>query len=202
MTVLTLGLISDTHVPYRMKRLPDELFEALEGVDLILHAGDVDDPAALESLRRIAPVHAVRGNLHVLDFSDGGASLPGVLELTLAGQRVVLTHGHHPGPPGFWFKGWDLILRLLGGDDGIFNRRIVRRLTRIYPDADVIIFGHSHRVYVERMRRTLLVNPGAVCPTLGKPPTVARVRLGDEETLVEIVSLDSGQTTKLFLAGS
>jgi putative phosphoesterase len=56
-----IGLLSDTHVPHRMPAL----FERLHGVDLILHAGDLDAPAVLDELGRVAPVQAVRGNLHL-----------------------------------------------------------------------------------------------------------------------------------------
>jgi len=146
MPTLTLGLLSDTHIPHRMKQLPAAALNTLAGADLILHAGDVDDPAALESLREIAPVHAVRGNVHLQDFSDGGAALPTVVELQLAGHRIVLTHGHRPGLLGFWLKGLHVsALRLGLTDNGQLNRRAARRLARLYPGADLVVFGHSHR---------------------------------------------------------
>ncbi len=190
MPTLILGLLSDTHMPHRMKQLPAAALDALAGVDLILHAGDVDDPAALEPLRKIAPVHAVRGNFHLLDVSDGGAALPAVVELQLAGQRVVLTHGHRPGLLGFSLKGLHVsALRLGLTDNGRLNRRAARRLARLYPQADLIIFGHSHRAHVEWVGRALLVNPGGVCPSRREQSTVARVRLGTGKPKVEIIPL-------------
>jgi putative phosphoesterase len=193
MPALTVGLLSDTHIPHRLKRLPDAVLEALAGVDLILHAGDVDNPAALEPLRAIAPVYAVRGNIHIQDLSDGGAILPAVVELQIAGQRVVLTHGHRPGLLGFFLKGLDVIGQWLGlTDNGKFNRRTARRLARQHPGADVIVFGHSHRAHVERVGRALLVNPGAVCATESERPTVARMRLGVGGPDVEIIPLLAG----------
>jgi uncharacterized protein len=63
-----IGLISDTHGLLR-----DQAIRALNGVDLILHAGDVGDPAVLEGLRRIAPVRAIRGNV---DVAPWAAALP------------------------------------------------------------------------------------------------------------------------------
>ncbi len=189
-TAITVGLLSDTHIPYRMRRLPDVLFDALGGVALILHAGDVDDPRALASLREIAPVHAVRGNVHPLDLSDGGASLPPVVELTLAGQRVVLTHGHWSGLSALWLKGWDILSRYLAwDDDDLFNRQIALRLVRRHAEADLIVFGHSHRAYVERIEGVLLVNPGAVCPARGRPSTVARMTLGGHDPRVNFIPL-------------
>lgn len=193
---LLVGLMSDTHVPYRMKHLPWGVFDALGDADVILHAGDVDKPQALEPLREIAPVYAVRGNVHVLDLSSGGISLPRILELRLLGRHVLVTHGHLPGLAGFWFKGRDVVLRLLGGsDEDRFNGRIARRLKRLYPQADVIVFGHTHRAFVGWLGETLLVNPGAVCPTLKERPTVARLRLGDGKPEVEIVPLDVSAAT-------
>ncbi len=189
-TPLVVGILSDTHVPYRMAQLPPAVFDVLRDVDVLLHAGDVDQPQALQPLREIAPVFAVRGNIHVLDLSSGGASLPPVVELHIAGHRVVLSHGYLPGLGDFWFKGRDVALRLLGrGDKTRFNRRIAQRLNSLYPRADVIVFGHTHRVYVEWMGDTLLVNPGAISPTLGEPSTVARMTLGDGKPVVEIVPL-------------
>lgn len=189
---LEVGLLSDTHLPYRMKRLPREVFRVFDGVDVILHAGDVDRPAMLEPLREIAPVHAVRGNVHFLDLSSGGVSLPHLVELRLAGHRVLLTHGYLPGLTSFWFKGRDVALRLLGASDNArFNTRIARRLERLYPQADIIVFGHTHRTYVGWIGDTLLVNPGAVSPTLGERPSVARMRLGTTTPEVEILPLHS-----------
>ena len=190
MPTFTVGLLSDTHIPHRLRQLPGTVLEALSGVDLILHAGDVDDPAALEPLRAIAPVYAVRGNIHPQDFSDGGKALPALVELQLAGRRLVLTHGHQPGLVGFFLKGLDVIahwMRLT--DNAKLNRRAARRLARLYPDADLIVFGHSHRAHVELVGRVLLVNLGAVCASSGEIPTVARMCLGVELPDVEIVPL-------------
>jgi putative phosphoesterase len=58
MPMTTVGVISDTHGLLR-----PEAVAALEGCDLLVHAGDVGDPAILGELRRLAPVHAVRGNV-------------------------------------------------------------------------------------------------------------------------------------------
>jgi putative phosphoesterase len=191
MSTFTMGLLSDTHIPHRLKRLPQAALDALAGADVILHAGDVDDPAALEPLREIAPVHAVSGNFHILDLSDGGASLPEAIELELDGKRVVLVHGHRAGPLGFFLKGLHVFaenLRLT--DNGALNRRSARRLARAYPEADIIVFGHSHRAHVEWIGNTLLVNPGAVLKSGNREhPSVARIHFGTGKPEVEIIPL-------------
>jgi len=190
MPTLTIGLLSDTHIPHRLKWMPDAVLDAFAGVGLVLHAGDVDDPAALEPLRTIAPVHAVRGNIHIQDLSDGGAVLPAVVRLEVAGRRVVLTHGHRPGLLGFCLKSLDVVTQHLGlTDNGKFNRRIARRLARLYPEADIIIFGHTHRTHVERVGHALLVNPGAVCVSPREQPSVARMRLDVGRPEVEFCPL-------------
>jgi predicted phosphodiesterase len=190
MHILRVGLLSDTHMPYRMRRLPEAVWDALVGVDLILHAGDVDEPPLLGPLRSIAPVHGVRGNIHFQDFSDGGAALPAKIELTLAGLHLVLTHGHRPGVLGFCLRGMTILSQWMGlTNRGSFNQRIARRLVRLYPAADIIVFGHTHQAHVEWIGHTLLVNPGAVCPTRGEEQTVAQIQLGAGKPQVTIIPL-------------
>lgn len=105
-----VGLISDTHGLLR-----EEAIRALQGVDLILHAGDVGDPAILQTLETIAPVFAVRGNIDTAPWASdlpltavveaGSASfyiLHDVSALDLnpkaAGFHCVVSgHSHKPG---------------------------------------------------------------------------------------------------------
>ena len=82
-----IGLISDTHGLLR-----EEALGALQGSDLILHAGDVGDPGILESLRRLAPVVAVRGNVDTEPWAD---SLPATEMVSASGVIVYLLHDVH-----------------------------------------------------------------------------------------------------------
>jgi uncharacterized protein len=79
-----IGVISDTHGLLR-----PEALEALRGVDHILHAGDVGDPAILEKLRGIAPVTAIRGNI---DAHGPCAHLPATEVVTLEGHTFYMLH--------------------------------------------------------------------------------------------------------------
>ena len=116
--------------------------------------------------------------------------MPALVEMQLAGQRLVMTHGHQPGLLGFFLKGLDVIAHWMKlTDNAQLNRRMVGRLARLYPDADIIVFGHSHRAHVERIGRALLVNPGAVSASPGEEPTVARMCLGVDPLDVEIIPL-------------
>ena len=93
-----IGVISDTHGLLR-----PEAIEALRGVEHILHAGDVGDPSILDSLRNLAPVTAIRGNIDV----DGPCSQPPATEvITLHGHTFYMLHDRHaldldPGAAGF-----------------------------------------------------------------------------------------------------
>jgi putative phosphoesterase len=93
-----IGVISDTHGLLR-----PEAMEALRGVEHILHAGDVGDPTILDSLRTLAPVTAIRGNIDV----DGPCSeLPSTEVITLHGHTFYMLHDRHaldldPAAAGF-----------------------------------------------------------------------------------------------------
>jgi putative phosphoesterase len=148
-----IGIVSDTHCPEFLDRLPDRLREALRGVDLILHAGDVNAPETIAELARIAPVQAIRG-----DHDRSLATLPLSREITVEGRRIVLVHGNRSR----WLEEphtllWTLTL-------GYFqpHRGLPRALCRRFPGADVIVFGHTHRPHIETRSGTLLFNPGAV----------------------------------------
>lgn len=163
---MRIGLLADTHVPYRADVIPTPVLDALQGVDLILHAGDVDEPWALDALREIAPVQAVRGNYHLFDGSSGGASLPETIEIDVAGLRVGVIHGHRMGP-ATWFWKFYLMLENMRGrwSTPAYDRAVARALLRRFPHADIIVFGHTHRFYCAHWGKTLLINPGAALRT-------------------------------------
>jgi putative phosphoesterase len=184
---ITVGVLSDTHLPYRIRRLPDEVFHIFQDVDLILHAGDVDRIEYLSDLAELAPLHAVRGNLHFADLSDGGRELPVELQLTIAGRNVVINHG---GWSSIWSQAGDWFVEtLFRPTKDKLNQRIANRLAYLYPQTDVILFGHSHRPYRAWHNKTLIFNPGAVCPTVRRIPSVGRLYLGPNTVEAEVVPL-------------
>jgi uncharacterized protein len=158
-----IGVVSDTHCPEFLDRLPDPLLEALRGVDLILHAGDVTEAATIDELARIAPVEAVRG-----DHDRALAALPASREITVEGRRIVIVHGNRSR----WLEEpqtllWTLTLGFYHPHAGL-----PRALRRRFPDADVIVFGHTHASHIETRDGTLIFNPGGVHQW--NPATVAR----------------------------
>lgn len=148
-----VGVIADTHCPEFLDRLPSRVFEVFDGVDLIVHAGDVDGEETLAELRRLAPVDAVRG-----DHDRSLALLPLSREIVLGGKRIVVVHGNR----GRWLEepstlAWTLSL-------GYFrpHRGLPRALKRRFPNADAIVYGHTHRASAETIGGVLLFNPGGV----------------------------------------
>lgn len=145
--------MADTHSPEFVPGLPARLIEVLAGVDLILHAGDVTAQATLDDLARIAPVQAVRG-----DHDHKLASLPAEREVMVGGRRIVVVHGNR----GRWIEEpatflWTITL-------GFYrpHRGLPAALRRRFPNADAIVFGHTHRAYVDTTDGILMFNPGGV----------------------------------------
>jgi putative phosphoesterase len=98
MDVAVVGLISDTHGLLR-----PEALRALEGSDLIIHAGDVGKPEILDTLRLLAPVVAVRGNI---DNGEWASALPLAASAEAGPAAIYVLHdiqqlGLDPGPAGF-----------------------------------------------------------------------------------------------------
>ena len=160
-----IGLVADTHSPEFLERLPDRLIAAMTGVDLILHAGDVGGPETLARLRELAPVEAVRG-----DHDRLMPELPDVRRLEIGGVKVALVHGNrgHLIEEPVTFISTMTLGYLWPMPD------LDRWLSRRFPDADLIVHGHTHFPKVTRSGRRLIVNPGAVYQVT---PEAARRRL-------------------------
>jgi uncharacterized protein len=84
---MIIGIISDTHGTLTSKAL-----DALNGVEYILHAGDIGGPEVLETLQNLAPTHAVRGNM---DGGDWCGNVPGNDMLEINGTSFYLLHDLH-----------------------------------------------------------------------------------------------------------
>jgi uncharacterized protein len=127
--------ISDTHAPRRWKSCPPRVAEYLRQADLILHAGDVCTASVLDELAQYAPVHAVLGNNDGPDVAAWGA--PETLDLDLAGLKVSMIH-----------------------DSGPSAGRL-RRMRRRFPEAGLVVFGHSHIPLDESADGLRILNPGS-----------------------------------------
>jgi putative phosphoesterase len=152
-----IGVLSDTHVPHLAPRVPRRVLDVFQGVDLILHAGDLDEVCALDDLKPLAPVIAVRGNVHLRFATLSSPHLPKAVHLWIKGKHIVLNHGI----PYIWRAVVYRTLGFVGQDDVTLNQHLIHDQHRAFPDADVVLFGHSHLAHIERRGKTLFVNPGS-----------------------------------------
>ncbi len=160
-----IGILSDTH-----GWLHPNLFHYLQGVDLILHAGDVGSIDQIDELRSIAPVRAVWGNVDGWDLRH---PFPEHDQFEVAGVRFWLTH--IAGRPGRWQRGMG---KALAADT-----------------PDVFICGHSHILQIERVPELggmLFLNPGAAGRQgFQQVKTMVRLQILDgQATQVEVIHLD------------
>jgi uncharacterized protein len=153
-TVIKLGVIADTHVPDKARALHPRALPILRqaGMSAILHAGDISTPGVLAALAEIAPVHAVRGNRDWMWLRY----LPLHLALTFGGVRVGLTHSHGG------FRNY-IIGKFHYIAEGYNLERFKPRLLATFPEADVIVFGHTHHPLIEWANGKLFFNPGTTC---------------------------------------
>jgi hypothetical protein len=155
---MRIGLISDTHGLLR-----SEVLDHFEGVDLILHAGDVGRSEILSDLAALAPVRAVFGNTDGYEMRDVA---PARLELELAGWKLLVTHGHELGAPK------------------------PETLIKAYAGRDVIVYGHTHQPLIVQLDGVLVINPGAAGPArFGLVPSIALLRLEPGSRQVRHIAL-------------
>lgn len=135
MQTMRIGLISDTHIPLVAQDLPSQVMEVFQGVDLILHAGDIYTPSVIEELERIAPIFIAEGD------DDYGEAL--------RDNRVKRRH----------------VLKLEGKIIWLMHIRPYTYTAALMKEErdspDIVVFGHEHIALVERRGRILYVNPGS-----------------------------------------
>lgn len=154
---MVIGLISDTH-----NLLDPRVPKRFEGVDHILHAGDVCIPRLVSELERVAPVTVVLGN------NDPHVGWRETELVELGEHRILVQHIVRPDHP-----------------DPAFRQRLRR------SGAGIVIFGHTHRPCRTSWEGSVLINPGSAgSPRFGLPPSVARLHLEGPNLRVEFLDLD------------
>jgi uncharacterized protein len=160
-------VLADTHTRAGGRRqLPEKVYRLLDRADVILHAGDVVDHGLLQTLSSIAPTYGVLGN------NDRGLEgvLPSTQRLDLVGVRIGMIH-----------------------DSGARDGR-ASRLRRKFPDAGVVVFGHSHMPYNQfGLDGQLLFNPGSPTERRRQPHHTAGILELDDGKVVDhqIVVVDA-----------
>jgi uncharacterized protein len=138
-----------------------DVHTALAGVELILHAGDVGEDAILDELELIAPVKAVYGNTD----APGNARLAAAVDREIGGLRIHVSHGHETGSP------------------------TPAKLLARY-DADVIVYGHTHRQLITNVDGRWVVNPGAAgARRFDLLPSVARLTISNRVVEIQLIEL-------------
>lgn len=133
---MIIGVLSDTHIPNRAKKLPAAVLDSFRHVDHIIHAGDIVCKDVLDTLERLAPVTAVAGNGDPPELRD---MLGEKKVLSVGGFRIGVVHGH-----------------------GIKGKTLQRALESFEPgEADCIVFGHSHMPVCKYEGDVLMLNPGS-----------------------------------------
>jgi uncharacterized protein len=140
-------------------KLRNTVFAVFADVELILHAGDIGHPDIITELETLAPVRAVHGNTDGLELRSRH---PEALAVTVAEKLIRVVHGHVLGSP------------------------TPASLRAQNPDADVIVYGHTHMPLLDKAL-PLVVNPGAAGPARFKlKPSVAILTVPD----LEVVFID------------
>ena len=132
---MRLAVISDTHLPRGARALPERCVELIRGADLLLHAGDVSTAEVLAEFERIGPpVAAVQGNI---DSAELRERLPLERVVEAEGARIAMLHDAGP------------------------RRGRLERMRARFPDADAVVFGHSHMPLHEERDGFQIFNPGS-----------------------------------------
>jgi len=160
-----LAIISDTHLPRGGRALPPACVTELTQADAILHAGDFIEASVLAELEALGPpVHGVRGNV---DAADLQARLPATRVVQAGGARIAMIH-----------------------DAGPADRRL-QRMRRRFPDADAVVFGHSHIPLHEQADGFAIFNPGSPTERRRAPHhTMGIAVIVNGQITFELVQLD------------
>jgi uncharacterized protein len=158
---LKIAVLADTHIPKKARELPVRALEIIRQSDLLIHAGDILTEDFLEYLREMIPLHAVLGN------NDIGVNLPETLQIEVERVKLAIIH-----------------------DSGKSNGR-ARRLKRLFPDADAVVFGHSHIPINSFEEGILLFNPGSATDKRRQPKrTMGTLEVTNGSISGTIVELD------------
>ena len=161
---MLIAVLADTHMPKGDRALPLACRRVLKRADLILHAGDFFALSVLRSLELYAPVVGVRGNV---DQPEVRALLPETRIVGAEGARIAMVH------------------------DGGPAKDRARRLRKRFPDADAVVFGHSHVPQHEERDGFQIFNPGSPTDKRRQPVHTMGVAIAENGRLhFEIVELD------------
>ncbi|OGD53417.1 hypothetical protein A3K80_05340 [Candidatus Bathyarchaeota archaeon RBG_13_38_9] len=162
-----VGLISDTHIPSRAKKIPSKVFEIFKDADLIIHAGDIIQISVINELEQIAPVLAVHGNM---DPPDVKTKLPEFNSIEFRGRKTGIIHN----------------------PDALYGMDKMKRIAK-EKDLNILVFGHTHKQFIKNENNVLFINPGSVndpLPKLLMKATVGLLIITEEKVTPLIVKIE------------
>ncbi len=172
---MLIGVISDTHIPERASEIPENVFEIFEGVDMILHAGDLISLKIRDILNNIAPITCVQGNMD----RYYGTELPESELIEVGGVKIGLNHGE------VYPRGDTQQLRYIGLEMGV----------------DLLITGHTHFAFVNQLKDMLLLNPGSPTVPRLSDPSVMLVDVNDGKVEAQIIKIGASPCKALNYHG-
>ncbi len=160
---MLIGVISDTHIPERVDKIPKTVFEIFDNVDMILHAGDLVSIKVVDQLKKLAPTIYVQGNMD----RYYGLDLPKRNVVTVDKFKIGLDHGE------------------------VYPRGDTQQLKYIAleMDVDVLITGHTHWAFINEVDKILLLNPGSPTVPRMSDPTVMLLKIENNIIDSEIVKI-------------
>lgn len=167
---MKVGLISDTHSAGSGQNLPKQVFQALAGVDLILHCGDLECLGVLDSLERVAPVLAVRG--YEDPTEEGGRLATTTRVVPLEGVNLGMVHDIQWPTPGITTSPDGTSLQFPSSG----TRELLAK--KFGQQVDVVVFGDTHEELICYCDGVLLVNPGSPTYPGRRHPTGSLGTLG------------------------
>jgi len=134
--MIKILVISDTHIPERAQKLPTQFTKQVSPDDIIVHAGDFTNLEVLQELQKLGKVYAVWGNM---DEGRVKKVLPEIETFEVEGKKVGIYHGY-------------------GAPDNL-EKKVYDKVNQ---NLDVIVFGHSHTPYNQKLEGCLMFNPGSL----------------------------------------
>jgi uncharacterized protein len=163
---MRIAVVADTHLPRGRRRIPDQCWRELAAADLIVHAGDLSAAAVLDEIEALGPpVVAVHGNIDAPELRE---RLPEARLFDAEGARIAVVH-----------------------DAGPARGRLARMRLR-FPDADAVVFGHSHiPLHEVDTDGFQIFNPGSPTDRRRQPRhTMGRARVDRGRVKFEHLRLD------------
>lgn len=156
-TKITIGIISDTHIPTRANKLPKEVYDKFENVDLVVHAGDFVDISVVSELEKIAPLFGVQGNM---DLDEIRESYPELVIIKIYDKSVGVYHGS--------LLPWKL-----------------QTIAKKY-NLNVLISGHTHRPSIKE-GNIIFINPGSPTVPFFAKKSLALLNVTKESVNFELI---------------